>query len=187
MPVSVFFQLECDPVEPDDAPSHIIYSCLQWKGPNLKSLSQAYEQKFCLMYPENIDERLISALEQAYIQGAMSPVKLITAHDDHIHLFLDSTVSSSTLTAIESLWMSFCDIDPHRLYAVSFSSETDIYSGRTDYPYWSVAKGILESHVLGIMPYKSPNFDYGDNMSLDEDWELFPLSRKNHSGIYSSA
>lgn len=43
------FYPECDPVEPGDAPNHIICSCRQWKRPNLEALPHAAKQTFCFL------------------------------------------------------------------------------------------------------------------------------------------
>ena len=36
MPFSDIFNPKCDPIEPHDAPNHVVFSCLQWKTPSLE-------------------------------------------------------------------------------------------------------------------------------------------------------
>lgn len=109
--VALFYP-ECDSVEPRDAPNHIIYICLQWKGPNLETLPQAAKQSFCLLYGDYLEDRLLIALEYMHIRGAMSPVKLIAFHDDCLGVFLDGTTMSDTLPALETMWERFVGLDP---------------------------------------------------------------------------
>lgn len=177
------FHPECDPVEPGDAPNHIIYSCLQWKGPNLEALPHAAKQTFCFLYGDFLDDRVIKALEHMHIRGAMSPVKLIALHDDCLSVFLDTTTMSDTVPALETMWERFVGIDPIRFYHVSFSSEADVYSGRSDYPYWGVVKEILDSNSLGIADYEPPVVDHGIEAN-DDDWPFFPtFGVCVHSGL----
>lgn len=88
MTFSGFFHPECDPVESDDALNHVVFSCLQWKKPNLEAMSQADKQRFAVMYgDEMMIQFVIAALERAYVLGAMSPVRLIAVHEDQLYLF----------------------------------------------------------------------------------------------------
>lgn len=177
------FHPECDPVEPGDAPNHIIYSCLQWKGPNLEALPLAIKQTFCFMYGDFLDDRVIHALEHMHICGAMSPVKLIAFHDDCLSVFLDSTTMSDTIPALEKMWEKFVGIDPIRFYHVRFSSEADVFAGRSDYPYWGGVQEILESNSLGIADYELPVFDHGIEAN-DDDCPFFPtFGVCVHSGL----
>ncbi|MNN14399.1 hypothetical protein D3C81_1274620 [compost metagenome] len=56
--------------------------------------------------------------------------------------------------------------------AVNFASVSEVYSGRSDYLYWEVAKEILESYTLGIEPYDLTSLDdFSDLPSIDEfEW-----------------
>ncbi|MBD8473227.1 hypothetical protein IFT98_05055 [Pseudomonas sp. CFBP 8770] len=182
------FYPECDPVEPGDAPHHIIYSCLQWKGPNLEALPHAAKQTFCFLYGDFLDDRVIKALEHMHIRGAMSPVKLIAFHDDCLSVFLDSATTSDTIPALEAMWEKFVAIDPIRLYHVSFSSEADVYAGRSDYPYWGVVQEILESNSLGIADYEPPAFDHGEDEINSDEWPFStPLGVCGHTGLAPSS
>lgn len=42
---------------------------------------------------------------------------------------------------------------------MTFASEDEIYSGRSDYPFWPVVKEAMEANSLGFSPYELPNFD----------------------------
>jgi hypothetical protein len=176
MPFSDIFHPECDPVEPYDAPHHVVFSCLQWKTPSLEVMPLAAKQCFAVMYgdPSNpMNPYVTAALERAYILGAMSPVKLIAVHEDSLYLFLDSGVSSATFQEIESLWIQVMCMSPIWL-TVDFANVDEIYSGHSDYVFWQVAKEILESYTLGIAPYDLKALDdFSDVGFIDEDlWFL---------------
>ncbi|WP_408600523.1 hypothetical protein [Pseudomonas sp. PLMAX] len=168
MPFSDIFHPECDPVEPHDAPNHVVFSCLQWKTPSLEVMPQAAKQSFAVMYGDPLNPYTSAALERAYILGAMSPVKLIAAHEETLYLFLDSGVSSATFQEIESLWIQVMCMSPVRL-TVDFANVNEVFSGHSDYVFWQVAKEILESYSLGIEPYDLASLDdFSDLPSIDE-------------------
>lgn len=164
MSTPALFHPECDPVTVVGGPDYVIYSCLQWQDPNLRLMAQAAKQTFCVMHGDYLDHRFITDLERAYLRGALAPVKLIAIHEQGLDIFLDSKVSSSTIPAIEAIW----EIDTHlysgRHYTVAFASEDEIYSERSDYPFWPVAKEIMESTSLGLSPYELPSFDRDGEM-----------------------
>ena len=171
MPFSDIFHPECNPVEPHDAPHHVVFSCVQWKTPSLEVMPRAAKQSFAVMYgdPSNpLNPYTSAALERAYILGAMSAVKLIAVHEDSFYLFLDSGVSSATFQEIESLWMQVMGMSHIRL-TVDFASVSEVYSGRSDYLFWQDAKDILESYHLGIEQYDLASLDdFSDLPSIDE-------------------
>lgn len=178
MPFSDIFHPECNPVEPQDAPHHVVFSCVQWKTPSLEVMPQAAKQSFALMYgdPSNpLNPYTSAALERAYILGAMSAVKLIAVHEDSLYLFLDSGVSSATFQEIESLWMQVICMSQIRL-TVDFANVNEVCSGRSDYVFCQVAREILESYSLGITPYDLKALDdFSDEGFIDEDlWFLQP-------------
>ncbi|MNF78480.1 hypothetical protein D3C84_606650 [compost metagenome] len=165
---SEVFHPECDPIEPHDAPNHVVFSCLQWKTPSLEVMPQAAKQRFAIMCGDHLNPYITAALERAYILGAMSPVKLIAVHEDSLYLFLDSGVSSATFQEIESLWIQVMCMSPIRL-TVDFANVNEVYSGHSDYVFWQVAKEILESYTLGIEQYDLASLDdFSDLPSIDE-------------------
>ncbi|CAI8873758.1 DUF4265 domain-containing protein [Pseudomonas jessenii] len=169
MPFSDFFHPECDPVEPHDAPNHVVFSCLQCKTPSLDVMPQAAKQSFAVMYGDPLNPYTSAALERAYILGALSPVKLIAVHEETLYLFLDSGVSSATFQEIESLWIQVMCMSPVRL-TVDFANVNEVYSGHSDYAFWQIAKEILESYSLGIEPYDLKALDdFSDIAFIDED------------------
>lgn len=107
MAFSDFFHPQSDPVEPRDAQNHVVLSCLQWKNPNLEVMSQAAKQRFAVRYGDHMTQFVIAALERAYVLGAMSPVRLIAAHEDQLYLFSDERVSSVRFSA-RSTWDRLC-------------------------------------------------------------------------------
>ena len=163
------FHPECDPVTEGIGPGYVIYSCLQWQDRNLRLMARAAKQTFCVMHGDYLDHRFITALERAYLRGALAPVKLIAIHEQDLNIFLDSKVSSSSIPAIEAIW----EIDTHlysgRHYSVTFASEDEIYSGLSDYPFWPVAKEIIESNSLGLSPYELPSYDDDDMEDYTDD------------------
>jgi hypothetical protein len=169
MPFSDFFHPECDPVEPQDALNHEVFSCLQWKTPSLKVMPQAAKQCFAVMYGSHLNPYVTAALERAYILGAMSPVKLIAVHEDSLYLFLDSGVSSATFQEIESLWEQVICMSHIRL-TVDFENVNEVHSGHSDYVFWQDAKEILESYSLGIEHYDLKALDdFADTGFIDEN------------------
>lgn len=173
----VLFHPECDPVTVVGGPDYMIYSCLQWQDQNLRAMNQAAKQTFCVMHGDFLDDRFIAALERAYLRGAMAPVKLIAYHEQYLDIFLDSKVSSSSITAIEAIW----EVDTHlysdRHYTVAFASEDEIYTGRSDYPFWPVAKEILETTSLGLCPLPQPSLAEKDMASFKDDSWNFSISQ----------
>jgi hypothetical protein len=173
MPFSEIFHPECEPIEPHDAPNHVVFSCLQWKTPSLEVMPQAAKQRFAVMCSDHLNPYVTAALERAYILGAMSPVKLIAVHDDSLYLFLDSGVSSATFQKIESLWLQVMCMSHIRL-TVDFANVNEVYSGHSDYVFWEDAKEILESNDLGIEPYDLKALDdFSDKVFTDEDLSFF--------------
>ncbi|MCY1437762.1 hypothetical protein D9M71_539370 [compost metagenome] len=96
-------------------------------------------------------------------------MKLIAVHEQDLDIFLDSKVSSSSIPAIKAIW----EVDTHlysgRHYSVTFASEDEIYSGRSDYPFWPVVKEIMESTALGFSPYELPSYDEDDLEDYADD------------------
>lgn len=175
MSFSDIFHPESDPVEPHDAPNHVVFSCLQWKTPNLEMMPRAAKQSFAVMYGDTINQFVTAALERAYILSAMSAVKLIAVHEDHLHLFLDSEVSSTTFREIEALWAKVTGMGRIML-AVDFSTVNEIFSEGSGYVFWPVVKEILESHALGIEQYDLLALDNCSEEVFIDDHQWFYLS-----------
>lgn len=170
---SEVFHPECDPIEPHDAPNHVVFSCLQWKTPSLEVMPQAAKQSFAVMYGDPLNPYTSAALERAHVLGAMSAVRLIAAHEDSLYLFLDSGVTSATFQEIESLWLRVICMSHIRL-TVNFANVNEVYSGHSDYVFWEDAKEILESYNLGIESYDLKALDdFSDKVFTDEDLLFF--------------
>lgn len=173
----VLFHPECDPVKVVGRPDYMIYSCLQWQDQNLRAMNQAAKQSFCVMHGDYLDDRFITALERAYLRGAMAPVKLIAYHEQYLDIILDSKVSSSSIPAIEAIWEVGTHLYSDRHYTVAFASEDEIYSGRSDYPFWPVAKEILETTSLGLSPLPQPSLVEKAMASFKNDSWNFSISQ----------
>ena len=56
MPLSILFHAESDPVAIDDVTSNQVFSCPQWKSPNLDVKPEAAKQWFAIMYHPPLKE-----------------------------------------------------------------------------------------------------------------------------------
>ncbi|MNJ33847.1 hypothetical protein D3C77_285370 [compost metagenome] len=174
MTTSTLFQLQAGSHPLQGEPHTQIYSCLQWKGRNLEIMPQAFEQRICVMYNDFLDERLIIALEHAYVRGMISPVKVFALHDNDFRLFLDKSVNSDTVSTMQKLWEDFTSHDATRRYSVTFASEHELLTGRSDYPFWLRASGIIQTYSLGFASYEFRDLDPFDpeEYSPDEVWSF---------------
>jgi hypothetical protein len=140
--------------DPDNDPGvfivYRIFGCSQSKDVNLKDLPSPVMQRFAVINPQRVDDKVFEILEAARDIGALAPVKLMDVSVDSLYLHLDAKVDSTIFTAIESLWMAVMGANSHRHFAVHFACESEVYSGRSDYPYWCGAKEILEKEELGL-------------------------------------
>lgn len=142
MPISSLFRLRhsslFQPHHQSPCPSSAvyseIYSCLQWKSPNLEELPQVAEQRFCVMYNDFLDEGLINVFELAYARGMLSPIKMIALHSSDLYLILDSRVTSSTVLHMQGWWKGFTELGFIGNYRLAVTSEEEICSGRSDCP-----------------------------------------------------
>lgn len=175
------FCSEGDPVALDETFQYVVLSTLQWKDANLKVMRKAAKQRFAVLYNQPLEDRyMMETLEQAHIQGAMCGVKVVAVHKDEICLFLSDEVAAATLPAIESLWAPIRDLDLNRRLWVDFYCEHEVFSGRSDYPFWPEVKEILESNTLGIEHYQIPVLhDCAYEISQGDD----PASHKYHVDV----
>jgi hypothetical protein len=151
------FQVERFPAPVESSMHYVVFSAVQWKDPNLGVMTNAAKQRFAVLYNERLDNNfMMETLEQAYIQGAMSGVKVIGVHKNLLRLFLSNDVGSASFPAIESLWQSVKRWDLNRSFEVDFSCEQEACSGSSDYLFWPAVKEILESNILGIEQYPIP-------------------------------
>lgn len=157
MTISPIFRIETVPSTLDGALSYVVFSCLQWKSPNLEVMAKAAQQRFAVLYNQPLEHSsVLETLEQAHVQGAMSGVKLVAVHKNLLYLFLSNDVASTTFPAIESLWALIRELDPNQGLEIVFACENEVYSGRSDYAFWPAVKEVLESNVLGIEQYQVP-------------------------------
>lgn len=178
---SEIFHPECDPIGSDDAPYHVVFSCLQWKNASLEVMPRAAKQTFAVIYSDTVNYHVTATLERAYVIGAMSAVRLIAVHQDTLHLFLDSGISSTTLQEIEALWTQVIFMSSIHL-VVNFACVNEVYSGCSDYIYWQAAKHIMEYYTLGIEQY---DLFVLDDFSVKEfvDKEFWPVCHVQYCPI----
>jgi hypothetical protein len=171
------FHPESTPVALDNTLHYVVLSVLQWKTPNLDVMTKAGKQRFAVLYNQPLEESFVmETLEQAHIQGAMSGVKVVAVHKNFLYLFLSNHVEGTTVPAIESLWTPIKKLDLNRGLEVDFACENEVYSGRSDYPFWPAVKEILESNVLGIEQYQVPVLhDCAEEVFYGDDLEAHAL------------
>jgi hypothetical protein len=184
MRFSTLFHPECAPLALDDTFHYVVLSALQWKTPNLDLLVSAGKQRFAVLYNQPLEERFaIETLEQAHIQGAMSGVKLVAVHKGVLRIFLSDEVEGATFPAIEALWEPIKELELNRRLEVDFSCEHEVYSGRSEYLFWSAVKEVLKSNRLGIERYETPVLhDCAEEISSGDD----PSSHQYHIDIRQS-
>ncbi|UUT14787.1 hypothetical protein NQ186_11620 [Pseudomonas zeae] len=133
-----------------------VFDCLQKNDENLVPMPESARHRFAVMYRKGFSHDLMAVLKRAYRIGGISPVKLIDVSGNSLYVFLDAKVASSTVAAIEAKWAELPSNGRYGHWKVHFASESEIWSGRSDYVYLLAAKEILESHKLGIMDSTVP-------------------------------
>jgi hypothetical protein len=133
-----------------------IFDCLQKNDENLVPMSQSARHRFAVMYRKGFSHDLMAVLKRAYRIGGISPLKLIDVSENSLYIFLDAKVASSTVAAIEATWLKLPRSGRYGHWKVHFASESEIWSGHSDYDFLSAAKEVLESHELGIMDATVP-------------------------------
>lgn len=128
-----------------------VFDCLQKNDENLVPMPESARQRFAVMYRKGFSHDLMAVLKRAYGIGGMSPVKLIGVSKNSLYIILDAKVASSSVTAIQATWSKLPIKGRYGNWKVHFASESEIWSGRSDYDFLSAAKEVLESHELGIM------------------------------------
>ncbi|VVQ23541.1 hypothetical protein [Pseudomonas fluorescens] len=128
-----------------------VFDCWHKGDENLVPEPKSSYQRFAVMYRGVFDHGLMDALEHSYRLGGISPVKLIDVNKRSLYIFLDAEVASISVAAIESIWLTVAQSGGNDHWDVHFASESEIWSGHSDYNFLSVAKEILESHTLGIV------------------------------------
>lgn len=181
MSLSILFHPEADPVALDDVTNYQVFSCPQWKSPNLDLMSEASKQRFAVMYHQPLEESsAIQTLERAYVQGALSGVKVVAVYKVNLKIFLGSEVESRSFPAIERLWDDVLRVDWNQRLLADFDNEHEVRSGHSDYPFWIGVKDILDSNTLGLESYEILSFkDWPDSLVIDFDSLAADLDRIN--------
>lgn len=94
---------------------------------------------------DDLDPRLDDLLKHARSLGALAAVKLIAVEDTQLHVFLESSVSSSCFPAVEALWQQVANRDDDQIWSLAFSNVSEVFSGHSDYAHWAYAKQIIEA------------------------------------------
>ncbi|MNF61857.1 hypothetical protein D3C84_435230 [compost metagenome] len=133
-----------------------VFDCWHKGNENLVPTPTSSCQRFAVMYRGVFDLGLMDSLEHAYRLGGISSVKLIDVNKRSLYIFLDAKVASSSVAAIENAWTKVHRSGRYGHWKVHFASESEIWSGRSDYDFLSAAKEVLESHKLGIVDSSTP-------------------------------
>jgi hypothetical protein len=184
MPISALLHLECVPVEPVDAMKHVAFSCPQSQGANLERLPAIASQRFAVMYDDVMGDHLIEMLERAQSAGALAPVKLIAVLENHLHIFLDASVTSTTFPVIERRWKIVAEENRDWSWTVSFILETEVLTGHSDFQFWDDAKDIFESYSLGIGSLDSSGHNHAMPSNYgDERWDFTKFASERESTL----
>lgn len=193
MTFPTFFQLSRNAISPtssgqsEGSLSYWVFCCVEQRDANLKPLSPSARKRFAVMSREAIGDDLFETLAQVHDLGGMSPVKLIDVGENSLYIFLDACVASSTVAAIESVWLKVIESgDEH--WAVHFASESEVWSGRSDHAFLSAAKEVLESNELGFMPNNFATSDgYSHEKAASDDLEAHTsLEQTVHAPLAAS-
>lgn len=150
-----------------------IFDCLQKDDENLVARSQSARHRFAVLYREGFSHELMATFTRASRLGGISPVKLIDASKNSLYIFLDSKVTSSSVAAIESIWLKVARSGRNGHLEVHFASESEIWSGHSDYDFLSAAKEVLESHPLGMIHNSVPTPGVHNSKKIcDDDFEM---------------
>jgi hypothetical protein len=138
-------------VEADDSLSYLILGGPQPNDPNLSPLSRALNHRFAVMFSGDVEERLFDVFGEIRDMGGLSPVKLVSVSEDSLYVVLDERTSSSTVQKVGSIW-SIATVYQALPLKICFASESDIWSGRSDFEHPIAAKEIFDSNLLGVWP-----------------------------------
>lgn len=136
-----------------------VFDCLQKNDQNLVPMPESARHRFAVMYRKVLSHDQMAVLKRAYRIGGMSPVKLIDVSGNSLYVFLDAKVPSNSVAAIAARWSKLPSKGRYSHWKVHFASESEIWSGRSDYDFLSAAREVLESHKLGIMDTTVPTPD----------------------------
>jgi hypothetical protein len=75
---------------------------------------------------------------------------------NHVRCVGRTLTASSSVAAIESLWLNVVGVGINQRWEVHLACESEIYTGRSDYDFWQAAREILESETLGFIPNLLP-------------------------------
>lgn len=184
MTLSTLLHLECDPVEPVDAMKHVVFSCPRSQGANLEQLPTIASQRFAVMYDEVMGDHLIEMLGRAQSAGALAPVKLIAVLENHLHIFLDASVTSTMFPVIERRWKIVTEENLDWSWTVSFALETEVLTGQSGFQFWDDAKDIFESYSLGIGSLDSSGHNHAmPSNYADEKWDFTKFASERESAL----
>lgn len=136
----------------NDTMSYQIFGAVQTLDENISAMPQPQHHRFAVLYEESYENHLINTLERALDIGGLAPVKLIGVSENSLYIILDDCVRGSALASIETAWSAINNSDPEMRWAVSFGSESEIWSGRSDFSHPQEAMVVLSTNRLGIQP-----------------------------------
>lgn len=174
------------PIRLNDALSYQIFGAVQTLDDNLSAMPQPQHHRFAVIYEGSYENNLINTLERALDLGGLAPVKLIGVGESSLYIILDDCVGGSALASIETAWSAINEPDPEMRWAVSFASESEIWSGRSDFSHPQEAMVVLSTNRLGIQPMAKHVAESSENECvLGQEEEV--LSRKDEGTLQASA
>lgn len=160
-----------------------VFDCLQKNDENLVPMPQSARHRFAVMYRKGFSHDLMAVLKRAYRIGGISPAKLIDVSGNSLYIFLDAKVASNTVAAIENAWSKALRSGRYGHWKVHFASESEIWSGRSDYDFLSAAKEVLESNKLGIVDSSAPHVVNFNNFWGDASKKRPSVERPVHAPL----
>lgn len=181
MTLPALFQTEYVAAHPRGTPRYLVFSCLQWLGPNFEYVLEASRQQFALVYNHHVDQRLLDAIEFAYVRGVLAPVKLIAQHDQNIYLILDKYTATATQDDLQEFWKDLHLHYPTCNYVVEITNEANVSDGNSSYPFLEFATEILASVEFRRIHYNFPRMGPVDPDTFlpNEMWESFDSEEDN--------
>jgi hypothetical protein len=170
----------------NDTLSYQIFGAVQIRDENLSAMPKPQHHRFAVIYEGSYEDNLINTLERALDLGGLAPVKLIGVSENSLYIILDDCVGGSTLASIDAVWSAITNSDQEMRWGVSFASESEIWSGRSDFSHPQEAMVVLSTNRLGIQPMAEHVAENSENeFVLGQEEEV--LSRKGEGTLQASA
>lgn len=142
---------------------YLILRGIQQTDANLAPMEHPLEHRFAVVHKDGLDNEWEETLERVHDMGGLSPVTLVDVSENYFYVLLNAQTSSRTVNNIEAIWSAAITAGNGRRRTVSFSSESEIWTERSDYAYVRAAKVIFDTNLLGVLPAPSAESEDRDN------------------------